>query len=221
MGGKIATLAFVAVLVAVRLPAVQLVAVGVDFPFDRIYGTYENLEVETLPMSSGALDLRLSSPENTVTLESGNLHLEPADDGLHKVVLRVAFSGEGQLVTEVEFGTIPSRFEDQVRFPLQEHTITAWVTIEAEEDGYRIVTRQLPETVQIELESARAAGLVSFCRQMSLFFAGDAGCEKLDAMLSNPNVPLPEPGSDFLVRRSALSESERERLDLYLAGPEL
>ena len=53
---------------------------------------------------------------------------------------------------------------------------------------------------------------------MSLFFAGDAGCEKLDAMLSNPKVPLPKPGSDFLVRHSALSESERERLDLYLAG---
>lgn len=218
LGRKTATLAFVTVLVAVRLPAVQLIAVGVDFPFDRMYGTYENVEIETLPMSNGAIRLQLSSPKNTVTLESGHLHLEPAEDGLHKAVLQVAFSGEGRLITEVRIGTIPARFEDQVRFPSQEHMVTAWVAIEAVEDGYRIVTEELPETLQIELESSRAADLVRFCRQMSLFFAGDAGCEQLESMLSNPQVPLPRPGSDFLVRRSALSESERRRLDLYLAG---
>lgn len=214
-------LAFVAVLAGVRLPAVQPPAVGVDFPFDRVCGTYENVNIETLPMSNGAIDLRLFSPKNTVTLESGTLHLEPAGDGLHKAVLQVAFSGEGELITEVKLGTIPARFEDQVRFPPQEHTVTAWVTIEVEEDGYRIVAKELPETVQIELESSRAEGLVGFCRQMSLFLAGDAGCEKLESMLSNPKVPLPKPGSDFLVRRWALSESERERLDFYLAGSKL
>ncbi len=213
-------LAFGAALAAVPLLAVQLPTVGVDFSFDRLYGTYENVDIETLPMSNGAINLRLFSPENSVTFESGNLHLEPANDGLHKVVLQVAFSGEGQLITEVKFGTIPSRFEDQVRFPPQEHTVTAWVTIEAEGDDYRIVVEELPETVQIELESSRAADLVGFCRQMSLFFAGDAGCKKLESMLSNPKVPLPKPGSDFLVRGSTLSESERERLDLYLAGSE-
>lgn len=218
MAGKTGTLAFVAVLMTVQLAAVRLPAAGVDFPFDRIYGTYENLDIETLPMSNGALDLRLSSPQNTVTLESGSLHLEPAADGLHKAVLQVAFSGEGKLVTEVELGTMVTRFEDQVRFPLQEHSVTAWVTIEAEREGYRIVAKELPETVQIEFESSRAADLVRFCRQMSLFLAGDAGCEKLESMLSNPEIPLPKPGSDFLVLRSALSESERERLDLYLAG---
>jgi len=221
LGRKIGTLALVAVLAGVRLPAVEPVAVGVDFPFDRVYGTYENVDIETLPMSNGAIDLRLSSPQNTFTLESGTLHLEPAADGLHKAVLQVVFSGEGQLVTEIKLGTIPARFEDQVRFPRQQHTVTAWVTIEAEAEGYRIVAKELPETVQIELESSRAADLVGFCRQMSLFFAGDAGCEKLQSMLSNPKVPLPKPGSDFLVRRSTLSESERERLDLYLAGSKL
>ena len=51
-----------------------------------------------------------------------------------------------------------------------------------------------------------------------MLFRSDAGCEKLESMLSNPEIPLPKPGSDFLVRRSAASESERERLDLYLAG---
>ena len=217
-GRKTGALAFVAVLAAVGLPAAD---VGVDFPFDRAYGTYENVDIETLPMSNGVVDLRLSSPKNTVTLESGSLHLEPAEDGLHKAVLQVAFSGEGQLVTEVDFGTIPSRFEDQVRFPRQEHTVTAWVTIEPEEDGYRFVSKEMPETIRIEIESSRAEGLVGFCRRMSLFFAGDAGCEKLASMLSNPRVPLPKPGSDFLVRRSDLTEAECERMDLYLAGSQL
>ena len=74
-GRKTGALALVAVLAAVGLPAAN---VGVDFPFDRAYGTYENVDIETLPMSSGVVDLRLSSPKNTVTLESGSLHLEPA-----------------------------------------------------------------------------------------------------------------------------------------------
>jgi hypothetical protein len=193
----------------------------VEFPFDRAYGTYENLAIATEPESSGAVDLNLSSPENTVTLERGSLRLEPAAKGEHKATLEVAFSGEGQLVTEVKVGTIPARFEDYVRFPSQAHVITAWVTIEAEPDGYRIVAKELPETVQIELESSRAGALAGFCRQMSFFFAGDAGCDKLELMLSNPRVPLPKPGSDFLVRRSTLTPAEIERLDLYLAGAKL
>ena len=77
-------------------------------------------------------------------------------------MLHVAFSGEGQLVTEVDFGAIPSRFEDQVRFPRQEHTVTAWVTIESEEDGYRFVSKEMPETIRVEIESSRAEGLVGF-----------------------------------------------------------
>ncbi len=209
--------------VAAVMSAVQLMALsaGVDFPFDRAQGTYENIQIEALPMQNGALDLRLSSPENTVTFESGSLRLEPAEEGLHKAVLDVVFSGEGRLITEIKLGTIPANFEDQVRFPRQQHRVTAWVTIEAEEEGYRVVTEQLPETVQIRLESALAEDLVGFCRRMSLFFAGNAGCGNLESMLSNPRIPLPKPGSDFLVRHSDLTEIERDRLDAYLAGSRL
>lgn len=212
-----------ALVVTVAMLAGQLMAQGasVDFAFDRAHGTYENLAIETLPMQNGALSLRLSSPENTVTLESGSLRLEPAEDGLHKALIQVIFSGEGQLITEIKLGTIPARFEDQVRFPRQEQRVSAWVRIEAEDEGYRVVTEQLPETVQIELESALAAEVVGFCRRMSLFFAGDAGCGNLESMLSSPKIPLPKPGSDFLLRHSDLTEAERERLDLYLAGSKL
>jgi hypothetical protein len=213
----------IALAVALTLSSIALMGldVGVDFPFDRAYGTYENIELEALPVQSGALDLRLSSPENMVTLESGHLRLEPAEDGLHKASVQVIFSGEGQLITEVRVGSIPSRFEDRVRFPRQQRNLTAWVTIEAVEEGYRVVTQQLPETVQIEIESERGADLVSLCKRMSLFLAGDVGCERLESMLSSPRVPLPKPGSDYLVRRSDLTVTERERLDLYLLGSKL
>lgn len=195
------------------------IGVGVDFPFDRVQGTYENVNVETLPRSTGGFDLQLSSPENTVTLESGNLYLEPAEDGQHMALLEVIFEGEGELITEVKLGTLPARFEDHVRFPRQEHTVKAWVTIEAEEDGYRVVLKELPETIKIKLESSRARDLESLCRSMSVFFAGgDAGCEKLGTMLSNPVVPLPKTGSDYLVPYSSLTESERERMAVYRAA---
>ncbi len=204
--------------VASSLPAL---APGVDFTFERAYGTYEDVDVEALPVKSGALDVVLSSPDNTVTLEAGSLHLEPAEDGLHKVLLDVTFSGEGQLITVVKLGALPARFEDDVRFPRQQRSVVGWVSIEAVEDGYRVVTRELPEVVQIELESALAGDLVGFCRKMSLFTAGDAGCDSLEGLLSNPKLPLPKPGSEFLVRGSALTETERQRLDLYLEGARL
>lgn len=208
---------------AVALAASALLAAGpgVDFPFDRLYGTYEDLEIETAPANDGALDVRLSSPENSLTLERGSLRLDPAADGLHKAALDVTFSGEGLLVTELKIGSIPSRFEDQVRFPRQTHRLTAWVTIEPVEDGYEVVAEELPETVTVEVESSRAQGLVDLCRKMSLFLPGDAGCENLESLLSSPRVPLPRPGSAFLVRRESLTEAERERLDLYLAGSRL
>lgn len=211
-------LATVAFLAAAPLLAA---GAGVDFPFDRVYGTYENVRLEAEPASAGAVNLSLSSPQNSVTLESGSLRLEPAPNGEHKAVLRVDFSGEGQLVTEVEVGAVPARFEDYVRFPRQAHQITAWVTISSDEEGYRIVTRELPESVRIELESSRAAAVGGFCRQVSLFLAGEAACDKLESMLSNPSVPLPEPGSEYLLRRSVLTPAEVERLDLYLAGAQL
>ena len=196
-------------------------APGVDFSFQRVYGTYENVDVEALPVSNGAVNIKLSSPANSITLEAGSLHLEPAEDGLHKAVLDVTFSGHGQLTTEVKVGALPARFEDEVRFPEQQRTVSAWVSIEAVEEGYRVETVQLPETVEIELESALAADLVGFCRTMSLFFAGDAGCENLETLMSHPKLPLPKPGSDFLVRRSDLEKPEQERLDHYLEGARL
>lgn len=208
---------------AALLAASVLVALGtgVEFPFDRVLGTYENVSVDALPADNGAIGLSLSSPENAVTLEGGSLRLEPAEDGLHEALLVVQFSGEGRLVTEVRMGSFPASFEDRVVFPSQTHRIIARVSVEPEEEGYRLVAKELPETVQIQLESSRAEDLVSLCRRMSLFFAGDAACEGLDSMLSNPKIPLPKPGSDFLVRYSALTQAERERLDVYLAGSKI
>lgn len=201
--------------------ALLATAPGIELSFERVFGTYENVDVDALPVTRGALNVQLSSPENSVTLEAGSLLLEPAEDGLHKAVIDVTFSGEGRLITEISIGTLPTRFEDQVRFPRQRRAITAWVTIEAAEEGYRVVTVELPETVEIELESALAADLVGFCRRMSLFTAGDAGCDTLAENLSHPKLPLPKPGTDFLVKSSDLTEVERERLDLYLQGAKL
>lgn len=194
---------------------------GVNFPFDRVTGEYEDVEVSTAPTSSGALDVHLSSSENLLRLESGSLRFEPAEDGLHKAELVVTFSGEGQLVTEITVGSLPARFEDEMLFPRQQQSITAWVEIEAIQEGYRVTTRRMPETIAVDVESARAGDLVELCRSISLFFVGDAGCEALESILAHPKLPLPKPGSEFVVARSVLTADEIERLDLYLAGSKL
>lgn len=209
------------VLVALGSTALVATEAGVDFSFERGYGTYENVGVEAVPSSTGRLDVSLSSPENTVTLEAGSLRLEPAEDGLHKALLDVTFSGHGRLVAEIKLGGAPARFEDRVRFPSQRRTVLGWVSIEPVEQGYRVVTEQLPDAVEVEIESQLADGVVGFCKGMSIFVAGDAGCDKLETLLSQPRLPLPDRGTEYLVRSEDLEPSERERLDLYLEGARL
>jgi len=209
--------------IALPLLAGTLLAQGaaVDFSLARAYGHYENIGGAAMPINSGVLTLNISSPENTIELKTGSLRLEPSPEGLHRAKLAVTFEGQGSLITEVKLGSFPARFEDEVRVPSQAREVTAWLTIEAAEEGYRVVAEDLPESVEIELESALAGDLVSFCQKMSIFMAGDAGCDGLAHLLEHPRLPLPAPGSEFLVRYSDLTEEERERLDFYLEGTRL
>lgn len=194
---------------------------GVDFSLARAVGQYQNVGAKPVPVSTGPVALSISSPENTVELKGGSVHLEPGTGGLHKVRFQARFEGEGQLITEIKLGAFPARFEDAVRVPNQEREVAGWITIEPSEEGYKVVAEEFPASVEIELESTLAGDLVTFCERMSMLIAGDAGCRDLAHALEHPKLPLPSPGSEFLVRYSDLTTDERERLDVYLEGSRL
>ncbi len=58
--------------------------------------------------------------------------------------------------------------------------------------------------------------MVSLCKGLTLFSAGDS-CEGLDVALSNPKLPMPEPGKEFVLDAGQLETEERAQLDAYLA----
>ena len=152
---------------------------------------------------------------------AGRLQLAPGGDCRHDALLRARFRGDGELEADVELGGFPGRFEDRVRIPEQEREIAAKIIIEGGGRGggdYRVTLEELPVTVGVEVESELAGRLVSFCRRLSLLVVGDAGCGALDRALSNPRLPLPEPGTRFVVRRDELTPEERARLARYRAA---
>ena len=184
---------------------------------ERYNDTYTGLETVAPPIVSGPLTIRLTAPRYDLTVLANRLELEPATECRHRASLWGRFSGDGELLADVELGAFPARFEDRVRIPEQEKRIEGRVYIEEIPSGYRVTLEELPARVTVRIESQLASGLVSFCRRLSLFVAGDAGCGALDRVLSNPPLALPEPGTQFVVRHDELTEEEREQLVYYLS----
>lgn len=208
---------WIAALGALTLP-LAVPATTLVFELERYNDTYTGLETVVAPIVRGPLTIRLRSPRYDLTVMANRLDLEPADECRHRSTLWGRFSGDGELVADVELGAFPARFEDRVRIPEQEKEVEALVTVETVASGYRVTLEELPRSVTVRIESDLAQSLVSFCRRLSLFVAGDAGCGVLDRVLSNPAMALPEPGTDFIVRRDELTPGERGRLESYLAA---
>ncbi len=197
-------------------------AIGkVEFPLDRFEGTHENLTGAAEPMQAGALALRVSSPKNSITLEDALLTVRRAERHWHRVEATVVFSGSGTMVTEVLVGSLPARFEDEVRFPRQERRVGAWVSVERLAEDYLLTVEDTDEPVEIEVESQLAQKVLGLCRGVSLFTAGGGGCDDLEYLMSHPRVPLPAVGKEFVLDGDALTPDERARLDLYLASADL
>jgi hypothetical protein len=190
---------------------------AISFRFDRLNHDYQNLVAEVDPIESGPLTLRLSSPEHVLALKSNHVEIEPAGPESHRVRLSARFEGQGVLVAEADFAGIPATLEDRVVFPDQETEIEAQVRFDREESGYRITTERLPPHVEVTIESPLGKQLVAWCGRLAVFVAGDGGCGELDRRLSNPQLPLPPPGSEFFLPGDRLTDEERFRLDRYLA----
>jgi hypothetical protein len=186
--------------------------------FERFNQTHVNLVGDAAPIHSGPLTVRLSSPQNELTLEHNGLRLEGLADGRHGTLATVRFSGGGRVRAEIDFGGIPASFESDVEFPSQEVLVGGEVRISRQAEHYELTVIDLPRFVEIELRSTLVDQLVSWCARLSLLVAGDAGCDDLGRLLSRPRLPLPGPGESFLVAASELEPAERERLDAYLAG---
>jgi hypothetical protein len=186
---------------------------------DRLNGVYENLENEVAPIRASGATIRLASPTHRLQLESNELRLTRMPDGRHRIRGIVRFSGEGTVRAELDFGGLPAMLEDRVEFPAQEVAIEGTFRVERTEAGYRVTVEELPPFTAIEMRSRLASELVSLCKGLAIFVAGDAGCGDLRELLERPRLPLPEAGESVHVPFEDLTAEERARIDDYLRGP--
>lgn len=213
--------ALLVVLVAPGLAAAGATpdAAAESFVFAPCNRTYSRGGTELAPVTRGPLTLSLSSPSNHLTLEEHELRLTPLADGTHRAVFTARFSGAGELVMDVDAGGAVSRLEDTVTVPEQERTVEGRVRLARRkvEEGravYELTTVELPEAVEIDVESALAGRFATFCQSLALVLALD--CSGLHDALSRARVEMPPPGETYLLPGECLVPAVRRRLDAYL-----
>ena len=189
---------------------------GLKFEFDRYNDTYTGVATEFNSVQVGPVTVKLSSDEHDVTVMANRLEVGPAAEGLHRAEVWARFHGRGNLTGEILIGAIPARLEDRVTVVEQERAVEATIRIDPDPSGYLITLEELPATLEVQIESDLAKQLVDLCRSMSFLIAGETACDQLGKVMTHPDVPLPEPGTQFVVRYDLLTAAEREQVDGYL-----
>lgn len=112
-------------------------------------------------------------------------------------------------------GSVSTQLEDELALPAQGLTLKGRVGITPVEGGFSIEVLELPRSVRVRIESRLARQLFTLCRPMALVLVS-LDCELLEDSLTNIEVPMPEPGSTYLLPREELSDAEVSALAAYL-----
>ena len=199
-------------------PAAGAAAAPIELSFAAFNGRFSEPGARLGTVEQGPLTLRLASPENALDVLEHRLRLAPLADGSHRAELTAAVRGRGRLIADLSVaGGAPGRLVDEVVLPAQSVAVEGRVRLAPGAEGYDVVPLELPRAVHLEVESALADRLVGLCSGFGLLVPGGLDCGGLGRALGRVAVPLPAPGEELLLPYAALSASERERLDRYLA----
>ena len=203
-----------ALAVVAALPASQ----STVFVLERLNGTYSQLGRELREIRNGPVTVRPTSSASTMELLANRLELTPLGEDQHLADLWVRFQGEADVQAEILVGGFSGGvLTDQVTVPDQERTVRSRIRLERQEDDYLITVVEPPSELSIQIRSRLAGQLVSICEGLTRFTFG-SNCEGLDAALSNPRIPMPEPGEEFVLDAGELTAEERQRFEDYLAA---
>jgi len=199
-------------------PAAQPAATGApaSFTFTPCNRTYQRLGAELAPVTQGAMTIAVRSPANRLDLLAHRLDLTPLADGTHRAHFVAEFSGTGELVADVGVGGVVSQLEDTVTVPRQQTVVDGRVRLARDGQGYEITPVELPEAVEVRIESRLAGRFGTLCDSLSLLPGTMLDCGALRAGLSRARVPMPDPGETYLLPAECLNASLRQRLDAYL-----
>ncbi len=208
-------------LVAVALLPPPVAAAGAEtttFVLARLNGTYTDLGGEPRDIKNGPVTVRSTSSSNSFELIGNRLELTPLGEQRHEAEFWVRFTGSADVQAEILMaGFSAGTLQDHVVVPDQERTIQALVKVERQGENYLITMIESPKDFSITVQSRLAGQIVGMCETFTRFTFGSS-CDGLEAALSNPKVPMPEPGKELLLEGSQLTPEERARLDAYLAA---
>ena len=98
--------------------------------------------------------------------------------------------------------------------PNQQRTLRSLIKLERQGDDY-LITILESDDFEVRIESRLAGQLVTVCESIARFTFGSS-CDGLDASLSNPRVPMPEPGKEFMLDSAELTPDQKLQLEEYL-----
>lgn len=186
-----------------------------EIELPRLNQTYRDLAPEVLPVESGALKVTLRSESNQLTLRSHSLEIEPLPTGDYRMTARVSLLGKALVTALVDAGGVPGEIDDEILLPPQEVVVSGRALVRRVEEGYEITPLELPETVDLRIQSRLARQVVSTCETLSILVSG-MECAGFERGLSVVRLPLPEPGSPQIVDAGYLTPEERAQIDAAL-----
>jgi len=176
--------------------------------------TYTDLDADLAPIQEGPLSVRLSSPSHRLTLHRNRLVLTPSADGDPDAWVGAEFEGAGDLVADLEGGTMATQLQDHVVVPRQTVQLRGKVRVARDAESYRLHVLEAPPSVPVRIRSGLVGRCVAVCRGLGLLAVVD--CGRLERALSTVQVPIRSDQAILRLPKAQLSSTARAYLDRFV-----
>ena len=188
---------------------------AVEFEFARLNRTYSQFVDQLQPVVLGPVEVLLRSPRHQLEISRHRAWLTPADGGTHTIRVDLELSGSGTINAVLRMAGLEGKLDDELTLPRQTLRMDGKIRLARTAAGYAIALVQAPPSVEVQIQSQLAGRLVPVCRQMALVLV-TFDCAALEDALSRVQVPIPKPGTEFLLPIGEVTPEEAKALDSYL-----
>jgi hypothetical protein len=176
------------------------------FELSQLNGVWVDMVTNLAPIERGPITVVVSSPHHRVAVHRNQVRLTPLGDGRVAAFFEVELEGEGELIADLQAG-MKTRIEDEVTVPRQTLTVEGIVRLSEEVEGIRITLEEMPEAVEITIESRLLRQLVHACAGFGSFLGLD--CDAFGRDLESQRIPIPPAGESVLLPNAYLTKAER------------
>ena len=169
--------------------------------------TYRDLDPGLVPIQQGPLRIGVSSPEHRLQVFGNALAVRPVANEGWEAELRVDLEGDGRLLADVDVGGAVSQLVDDVTARRQWVVAQGEIRVLRAPEGFRIELVRAGTPPTVEIQSALGSQIVGACQGLAMLLGLD--CDGLERGLSVVQIPMPDPGTAFLLPGTYLTAEER------------